>query len=84
MPIYSKLIAIYIISQSKVFWRQRIPEFGCAKRKTVNINIVGTVTIKIMKKKRLRPAVSTMCRKNLHRENEIIGIFSDRISDDFC
>ena len=39
------LKAIYIIGQSKAFYRQRVSESSCARKETVDINIlVGMVT----------------------------------------
>lgn len=42
MPLDSKLKAIWIISQSKVFCNQRKPEFSCARKGTINIKILIT------------------------------------------
>ena len=36
----SRLKAIYIIGQRKVFYRQRIKESSCARKKTVDIDIL--------------------------------------------
>ena len=42
MPINSELKATKIIGQRKVFYRQRIPEFSCARKETVDIDILVT------------------------------------------
>ena len=40
MPVNPWFTAIHIMSQSKLFCRQRGPESSCAKRKTVDIDIL--------------------------------------------
>ena len=40
MSINSTLKATKIIGQRKVFYRQRIPEFSCARKKTVVTDIL--------------------------------------------
>ena len=39
MSVNSKIKATKIIGQRKVLYRQRIPEAGCARKETVDINI---------------------------------------------
>ena len=42
MSVNSRLKATKIISQRKAFYRQRIPEPSCARKETVNIDILAT------------------------------------------
>ena len=42
MSVNSRLKATKIISQRKAFYRQRIPEPSCARKETVNIDILVT------------------------------------------
>ena len=42
MPVNSGLKATKITGQRKASYRQRIPEFSCARKKTVDIDIVLT------------------------------------------
>ena len=42
MSVNSKLKATKIIVQRKVFYRQIIPDSSCARKETVNIDIVVT------------------------------------------
>ena len=42
MSVNSGLKAKKIIGQRKAFYRQRIPEFRCARKETVNIDILVT------------------------------------------
>ena len=42
MSVNSGLKATKIIGQRKVFYRQRIPEFSCARKETVDIDILVT------------------------------------------
>ena len=42
MSVNSRLKATKIISQRKAFYRQRIPEFSCARKETVDIDILVT------------------------------------------
>ena len=42
MSVNSKLKATKIIGQRKAFYRQRIPESSCARKETVDINILVT------------------------------------------
>ena len=42
MSVNSRLKAIYIISQRKALYRQRIPESSCARKETVGIDILVT------------------------------------------
>ena len=42
MSVNSGLKATKIIGQRKAFYRQRIPEFTCARKKTVDIDILVT------------------------------------------
>ena len=42
MSVNSGLKATKIIGQRKAFYRQRIPEFSCAGKETVNIDILVT------------------------------------------
>ena len=40
MPVNSRLKATKIIGQRKAFYRQRIPESSCVRKKTVDIDIL--------------------------------------------
>ena len=42
MSVNPRLKATQIIGQKKVFYRQRIPEFSCARKETVDIGILVT------------------------------------------
>ena len=42
MPVNSRIKATKIIGQRKVFYRKRIPEFSCARKETVHIDILVT------------------------------------------
>ena len=42
MSVNSRLKGTKIIGQRKAFYRQRIPESGCARKETVNIDILVT------------------------------------------
>ena len=42
MSVNSGLKATKIIGQRKAFYRQRIPEFSCARKETVGIDILVT------------------------------------------
>ena len=42
MSVNSGLKATKIIDQRKAFYRQRIPEFSCAREETVNLDILVT------------------------------------------
>ena len=42
MPVNSELKATKIIGQRKAFYRQRIPEFRCARKETVDTDILVT------------------------------------------
>ena len=42
MSINSRLKAIYVIGQRKALCGQRIPEFSCARKETVDIEILLT------------------------------------------
>ena len=42
MSVNSGLKATKIIGQRKAFYRQRIPEFSCARKETVQIDIILT------------------------------------------
>ena len=42
LSINSRLKVIYIIGQRKAFCRQRIPESGCERKETVDIEILLT------------------------------------------
>ena len=42
MSVNSRLTATKIIGQRKVFYRQRIPEPSCARKETVDIDILVT------------------------------------------
>ena len=42
MSINSRLTATKIMGQRKAFYRQRIPEPRCARKETVDIDILGT------------------------------------------
>ena len=42
MSVNSRLEATKIIGQRKAFYRQRIPESSCARKETVDIDILAT------------------------------------------
>ena len=42
MSVNSRLKATKIIGQRKAFYRQRTPEFNCARKETVDIDILVT------------------------------------------
>ena len=42
MSVNSRIKATKIIGQRKAFYRQRIPEFSCARKETVDIDILVT------------------------------------------
>ena len=42
MPVNSEIKATKIIGQRKAFYWQRIPEFGCARKETVDRDILVT------------------------------------------
>ena len=42
MSTYSRLKVTKIIGQRKAFYRQRIPESSCARKETVDIDILAT------------------------------------------
>ena len=42
MSVNSRLKAIYIIGQRKAFYRHRIPESSCARKETVDIDVLVT------------------------------------------
>ena len=42
MSVNSRLKAIWIIDRRKEFYRQRIPKSGCARKETVDIDILVT------------------------------------------
>ena len=42
MSVNSRLKATKIIGQRKAFYRQRIPKFSCARKETVDIDILVT------------------------------------------
>ena len=42
MSVNSRLKATKIIGQRKAFYRQRIPEFSCARKETFDIDILVT------------------------------------------
>ena len=42
MSVNSELKATKIICQRKAFYRQRIPEFSCARKETIDIDILVT------------------------------------------
>ena len=44
MSVNSELKATKIIGQRKAFYRQRIPEFSCARKETVDIGTLVSVT----------------------------------------
>ena len=62
----SRLTAIYIIGQRKAFYRQRIPEFSCARKGTVDIDILVTSRSgdrKIMQSIRITSRLPSSIRK---------------------
>ena len=42
MSVNARLKAIYLIGQRKAFYRQRIPKSSCARKETVDIDILVT------------------------------------------
>ena len=42
MSVNSRLKTTKIIGQRKAFYRQRIPEFSCARKETVDIDVLVT------------------------------------------
>ena len=42
MSVNSRLKAIWIIGRRKAFYRQKIPEYSCARKETVDIDILVT------------------------------------------
>ena len=57
MSVNSGLKATKIIDQRKAFYRQRVPEFSCARKETVDIDILVTSRNgdrKIMQPNRIR------------------------------
>ena len=70
MSVNSGLKATKIIGQTKAFYRQRIPEFSCARKETVDTDILLTSRnghIKIMQSIRImsRPSSSKRNRNQL-------------------
>ena len=66
MPVNSRLKAISIIGQRKVFYRQRIPELSCERKETVDIDILVTSRSgerKIMQSIRITSKPSSRTRK---------------------
>ena len=62
----SRLNAIYIIGQRKAFYRQRIPEFSCTRKGTVDIDILVTSRSgdrKIMQSIRITSRLPSSIRK---------------------
>ena len=57
MSVDSRLKAIYIISQRKVFYRQRISESSCARKETVDTDILVTSRNGEKKKKKKNHAI---------------------------
>ena len=46
MSVNSRLTATKIIGQRKAFNRQRIPEFSCARKETVDIDILVLLDVR--------------------------------------
>ena len=66
MSVNSRLKATKIIGQRKAFYRQRIRESSCARKETVDIEILVTSTIgdrKIMQSIRITSRPSPRIRK---------------------
>ena len=66
MSLYSRLKATKIIGQRKAFYRQRIPEFSCVRKETVDIDILVTSRTgdrKIMQSIRIMSRSPTRKRK---------------------
>ena len=40
MSVNSRLKAIYIIGQRKAFYQQKIPESNCARKETIDIDLI--------------------------------------------
>ena len=71
MSVNSGLKATKIIGQRKAFYRQRIPEFSCVRKQTVDIDILVTFRNgdrKIMKSIRITSRPSTK-PKNVYQSN---------------
>ena len=65
MSVNSELKATKIIGQRKAFYRQRIPEFSCARKETVDIDIL--VTSRNGQKKEVEPVEPVL--KNIYQSN---------------
>ena len=66
MPVNSILKTIYIVGQKKTFYRQRITESSCARKETVDIDILVTFTNgdrKIMQSIRMTSRPTSRIRK---------------------
>ena len=66
MSVNSRLKATKIMGQRKAFYRQRIPEFSCARKETVDIDILVTFRNgdrKIMQSIRITTRSLSMIRK---------------------
>ena len=66
MSVNSRHKATKIIGQKKAFYRQRIPESSCERKKTVDIEILGTSRNgdgKIMQSIRITSTPTTRKRK---------------------
>ena len=66
MSVNSRLKATKIIGQRKAFYRQRIPEFSCVRKETVDIDILVTSRTgdrKIMQSIRIMSRSPTRKRK---------------------
>ena len=74
MSVNSGLKATKIIGQRKAFYRQRIPEFSCARKETVDIDILVTSrnrdrktmqSIRIMSRPQMEPVEPVL--KNIYQ-----------------
>ena len=78
MSVNSRLKATKIIGQRKAFQRQRIPEFSCARKETLDIDILVTsrngdrktvqsIRVTSLKKRKVDPVEPVL--KNIHQSN---------------
>ena len=80
MSVNSRLKATKIIAQRKAFYRQRIPESSCARKETVDIDILVTsrngdrkimqsirVTSRPLEKREVEPVEPVL--KNIYQSN---------------
>ena len=78
MSVNSRLKATKIIGQRKAFYRQRIPESSCARKETVDIDILVTSRNgdrKIMQSIRLTSRSPLRIRKRNHLKRLKLATF---------